>query len=116
MDWGLDGKTGGEGGGVDAGIDYAGCRCDSSEGLRKDGAGEEGVDEDGVGFGGAVPFEKVKGEAVQVGERVVAWGEELVREVAVEEDFCGGIEEAQKRDGRGELVDEDDVWGREARV
>ena len=94
MGWGLDGKTGGGGGGVDTGIDYAGGRCDSGEGLRKDGAGEEGVDKESVGFGGAVAFEKVKGEAVQVGERIVARGEELVREVTVEEDFCSGVEEA----------------------
>lgn len=111
MGWGLDGEGGGRGEGVDAGVDYAGGGGDSGEGLREDGAGEEGVDEETVGFGGAVTFEKVEGEAVEVGERVVARGKELVGEVAVEEDFRGGIEDAQDGDGRGELVDEDDVGG-----
>ena len=51
-----------------------------------------------------------------MGKRVVARGEKLVGEVAVEENFCSGIEEAQEGDGRGELVDEDDIGGGQAWV
>lgn len=112
FDW--EGGCGGVG--VDAGVDDAGGGCDAGEGFGKDGAGEAGVYEQGVGLGGAVAFEKVKGEAVEGFERGGARGEQLVGEVAVEEDLCGGVEEAEEGDGDGELVDEDYVWGGDAGV
>ena len=49
-------------------------------------------------------------------DNTCALGKELVREVAVKEDFRLRVEKAQQGDARRQLVDKDDLWRRQRRV
>lgn len=79
------------------------------EGGVEDGFGEVAVDHYCVGETGGGGFEPVEGEAVEGLEEGVAGGEEVVGEVAVEEDLGAGGEEVEEGDAGGELVNEDVV-------
>lgn len=83
------------------------------EGGVEDGLGEGAVDDDGVREAGGEGLEVVEGEAIEGPEGGGAGREEVVGEVAVEEDLCARGEEAEERDRGGELVDEDVVAGGE---
>lgn len=94
---------------VDAWVDDVRGGGDARESGAEDGFGEGAVDDDCVGEARGEGFEVVKGDAVEGFEEGGARGEEVVGEVAVEEDAGCGAEETQEGDAGAELVHKDVV-------
>lgn len=93
----------------DAGVDYPWDCLDLWKGIGEDALGEGAVHDNCVCEAGCCSFEPVEWDAVERLDEGLPRGQEVVGEVAVEEDLGARGEEAEERDAGGELVDEDVV-------
>ena len=88
----------------------------AGEGVGEDALGEVAVDDNGVAAACAPALEPVKGPAVQRLQPPALLREQLVREVAVEDDAGAGREQPQEGDAGAELVDKEAGGGEAAQL
>lgn len=80
---------------------------EAGEGLGENALCEVAVDDNGVAAASGPALEPVKGPAVQCLQKAALLGEQLVGEVAVEDDARAGQQQSQQRNSCAELVDEE---------